>query len=51
MVNTCRSLQVKDRLSALGNRRVGILHGCLSHHTSYEETVAWANQTAQDQAA
>ena len=38
-------------LRALGNRLVGILHGCLSHHTSYDETTAWANQTAQEQAA
>jgi transposase len=25
----------------LANKLVGILHGCLSHHTAYEETRAW----------
>jgi hypothetical protein len=29
-------------LRALGNRLVGILHGCLAHHVAYEETIAWA---------
>ncbi|MEJ7634430.1 IS110 family transposase [Aeromicrobium sp.] len=28
-------------LRALANRLVGILHGCLTHHTSYDETIAW----------
>ena len=28
-------------LRTLGNRLVGILHGCLRHHTYYEETTAW----------
>src|ERR1700729_3052574 len=28
-------------LRALGNRLVGILHGCLTHHTAYSETTAW----------
>jgi transposase len=30
-------------LRTLGNRLVGILHGCLRHHTRYDETVAWPN--------
>jgi transposase len=30
-------------LRALGNRLVGILHGCLRHHRPYEETTAWPN--------
>jgi len=35
-------------LRALGNRLVGILHGCLRHHTTYNEHTAWAHrQTAQ----
>ena len=35
-------------LRALGNRLVGILHGCLRHHTHYNEHTAWAHrQTAQ----
>jgi hypothetical protein len=32
-------------LRALGNRLVGILHGCLTHHTAYNETIAWAHRT------
>jgi transposase len=28
-------------LRALANRLVGILHGCLRHHTPYNETTAW----------
>ncbi|MFD7046168.1 IS110 family transposase, partial [Rhodococcus jostii] len=28
-------------LRALGNRLVGILHGCLRHHTHYDEHIAW----------
>jgi transposase len=31
-------------LRALGNRWVGILHGCLAHRTLYDEDVAWPNQ-------
>ena len=30
-------------LRALANRLVGILHGCLRHHTTYDENTAWAN--------
>jgi transposase len=30
-------------LRALGNRLVGILHGCLAHHTPYSEPTAWAH--------
>ena len=33
-------------LRALGNRLVGILHGCLRHHTLYDEHKAWAHRTA-----
>ena len=32
-------------LRALANRLVGILHGCLRHHTLYNETHAWAAHT------
>ena len=36
-------------LRALGNRLVGILHGCLRHHTNYDEHTAWAHrQTTPD---
>jgi transposase len=31
-------------LRALGNRLVGILHGCLRHHTPYDEHTAWAHR-------
>jgi len=33
-------------LRALGNRLVGILHGCLRHHTVYDEHTAWAHRQA-----
>lgn len=33
-------------LRALGNRLVGILHGCLRHHSPYDEYKAWAHRTA-----
>jgi transposase len=33
-------------LRALGNRLVGILHGCLEYHTTYDETIAWGHRTA-----
>jgi hypothetical protein len=31
-------------LRALANRLVGILHGCLRHHSPYDETTAWAHR-------
>jgi transposase len=31
-------------LRTLGNRLVGILHGCLRHHTHYDEHKAWAHR-------
>jgi transposase len=31
-------------LRALGNRLVGILHGCLRHHVHYDEHTAWAHR-------
>jgi len=31
-------------LRTLGNRLVGILHGCLRHHTTYSEYTAWAHR-------
>ena len=36
-------------LRALANRLVGILHGCLRHHTGYDEATAW--HTTADEAA
>jgi hypothetical protein len=31
-------------LCALGNRLVGILYGCLRHHTANNEDTAWAHR-------
>jgi transposase len=31
-------------LRALANRLVGILHGCLTHHTLYDEHTAWGHR-------
>jgi transposase len=36
-------------LRALGNRLVGILHGCLTHHSLYDETIAWGHRTDEPQ--
>lgn len=33
-----------EALRALGNRWVGILHGCLKHATPYDEYTAWAHR-------
>ncbi len=33
-------------LRALSNRLVGILHGCLKTHTTYNETTAWMTENA-----
>ena len=38
-------------LRALGNRLVGILHGCLRHHTRYDEHLAWHTDTDQNRIA
>ncbi|MFP5218690.1 MAG: IS110 family transposase [Actinomycetes bacterium] len=38
-------------LRALGNRLVGILHGCLRHGTAYDERTGWPHIAQQDQAA
>jgi hypothetical protein len=32
-------------LRSLGNRLVGILHGCLANGTPYDENIAWAHRT------
>jgi transposase len=38
-------------LRALGNRLVGILHGCLRHHSSYNEDAAGVSETVQPRAS
>ena len=35
-------------LRALGNRWVGILHGCLHHRTCYDENTAWGHRIDTD---
>ena len=35
-----------EALRALGNRWIGILHGCLKHRTPYDEHTAWAHRHA-----
>jgi hypothetical protein len=34
----------RQALRALGNRLVGILHGCLCHHTHYDDHTAWTHR-------
>jgi transposase len=46
-----RGLSHDQALRALGNRLVGILHGCLRHHTLYDENLAWAHHTNSEPAA
>jgi hypothetical protein len=38
-------------LRALGNRLVGLLHGCLEHHSLYDENIAWAHRPENKLAA
>ena len=38
-----RGVGHRAALRQLGNRLVGILHGCLKTHTNYNETIAWAH--------
>ncbi len=38
-------------LRQLGNRLVGVLHGCLKTHTLYDEATAWSQEVIQEQAA
>jgi len=38
-------------LRQLGNRLVGILHGCLKTSTTYDEATAWAQHQNDTQAA
>ncbi|HSA52251.1 MAG TPA: IS110 family transposase, partial [Yinghuangia sp.] len=38
-----RNLDYNPALRQLGNRLVGILHGCLKTRTPYNEATAWAH--------
>ncbi|SHN36260.1 IS110 family transposase [Streptomyces yunnanensis] len=40
-----RDLEYNPALRQLGNRLVGILHGCLKTRTRYNEATAWAHHT------
>lgn len=46
-----RGVTHHQALRALANRLVGILHGCLTHHTTYDETTAWASHYGEIPAA
>ena len=39
-----RNIGHQAALRQLGNRLVGILHGCLKTGTRYDEATAWAHQ-------
>jgi transposase len=42
-----RDISYNAALRQLGNRLVGILHGCLKTHTPYDEATAWNQHTQQ----
>ncbi len=42
-----RDIGYNAALRQLGNRLVGILHGCLKTHTPYNEAIAWNQHTQQ----
>jgi transposase len=44
-----RGIGHRAALRQLGNRLVGILHGCLKTGTPYDENTAWAHHHQQDQ--
>jgi transposase len=48
--DSLRARKIKHRaaLRQLGNRLVGILHGCLKSGTLYDETIAWAHHHHQE---
>jgi transposase len=39
-----RGLNHHAALRQVANRLVGVLHGCLTHHTAYNEQTAWAHR-------
>ena len=45
-----RDIGYNAALRQLGNRLVGILHGCLKTHTPYNEALAWHQHTQQEAA-
>ena len=45
-----RDIGYSAALRQLGNRLVGILHGCIKTHTPYNEALAWHQHTEQEAA-
>lgn len=50
-VRRARGATHHQALRAVGNRLVGILHGCLLHQLRYDEDIAWPTNKELDQAA
>jgi transposase len=50
-VQRARGATHHQALRALANRLVGILHGCLRHHTRYDEATAWHTEPNKAAAA
>jgi hypothetical protein len=46
-----KGLEHNDALRRLANRLVGILHGCLSSRTLYDEDAAWGHREELKHAA
>ncbi len=44
-----RDIGHNDALRRLSNRLVGVLHGCLRHHTTYDEATAWSTPGSRSQ--
>ena len=42
-----RGIGHREALGQLGNRLVGILHGCLKNDTLYEEAIVWPTHDQQ----
>ena len=47
-IQRAKGLSHHKALRSLGNRLVGILHGCLRHHATYDEHTAWAHRPEND---
>lgn len=46
-----REISHNDALRRVSNRLVGILHGCLRHHSTYDEATAWPTSKQDQQEA
>ena len=48
VVMRCHQRQRRPHHQIVGRLTlVGILHGCLQHHTNYDENIAWGHRTNQ----